>query len=147
MLALIKDNVLHMQVTEGKGFNLPDGSRVSPAYAGWTGAGGFKLLPVVEETKGTPTTSDIAYSGWVETIEAGRVVRSRTVRDLTEQEITDAIEGKTDQIVARLTVDRSIDKTFAKAIHILLNRVEALEGKPTPTPWGAFVTWFRDQIG
>ena len=38
-------------------------------------------VPVVEETTDTSTTDDVVVSPWVDTVEATRLLRTRTIRD------------------------------------------------------------------
>ncbi len=47
-LALIKDSGIVQTVTDGRGFNLPDGRRVSPAEASWPGVDGYTLEAIAD---------------------------------------------------------------------------------------------------
>lgn len=47
MLALIHELSIIGKVPEGTGFDLPNGDRVSPAYAGWSNDAGYRLADIL----------------------------------------------------------------------------------------------------
>lgn len=68
-------------------FSLEDARTVSPVVIGFVD-GNDKIVPIERPSTDTSTGSDIVRSV-VETIEATRVVRTETIRDMTQQEIDD----------------------------------------------------------
>lgn len=54
MLVLKHNDAIIATVAPGSTFALPDGSFVSPAYAGWANAGGYALEPAAPPPEPTP---------------------------------------------------------------------------------------------
>lgn len=94
-------------------------------------------VPVVEEVSDDSTGSaPTVTEPWVETAEADRLLRSRTIRDKTAAEL-DAMDDS--------TADRAfsgvgrIERALGRALFDHENRLRALEGRPAVTA-GQFKT-------
>lgn len=60
MLTLrIGQTIIDTDILEGSRFELPDGSIVSPAYAGWIGPQGHELVTTPPPAAALPTTEDV----------------------------------------------------------------------------------------
>lgn len=81
-------------------------------------------VPVVEEVTDTSTGPDRVVSPWVETVEAARLLRARTIRDKTQAEINSEDTTR----VNRLLADSGVTRALAKMLFQINNRLRALEG-------------------
>ena len=81
-------------------------------------------VPIEVEVDDTSTGPDRVVSAWVETVEAARLLRSRTIRDKTAAEL--AAEDTAQ--VGRLLADSGIDRALARMIFNINNRVRSIEG-------------------
>lgn len=88
-------------------------------------------VPVVEETDDTSTGPDKITSAWVDTVEATRLLRTRTIRDRTAQEIDDA---KTQAALARIAnVSGKLDKLEIAGLFWCVNEIRTLKGQAVIT--------------
>jgi len=143
MLAHIQNGTLIRTYNEGKGrVTLADGDTVSPPVAGYIN-GPDKIVPIVEETQDTSTGPDTVTER-SETVEADRVFRLTTIRDMTQAEIdTRNAQRETRELSQS---DRyGIIRALARATFEQENRLRTLEGRPTITAQ-QFRDWIKSQL-
>lgn len=95
-------------------------------------------VPIVEETDDTSTGPFKVISPWVETVEAARLLRSRTIRDKTTAEL----EAEDTIRIDRLLGDPGALRAIARMVHNINNRLRVLEGD-TPLTLAQFKAAFR----
>ena len=110
--------------------DLEDGRKASPPVEGFAD-GNDKIVPVVEETQDTSTGPDIFRSdtGWQ--VEADRVYRLITIRDMTPAEIDLRDQGR-----ATSEVDAVLGDIQRRALNVLfdtINEVRVNAGQQTIT--------------
>ena len=113
MLAHIRNDQLIRQYSSDRGWViLEDGNRMSPPVAGTYG--NDRIVPVVEETSDTSTGPDTVRTdtGWQ--VEASRVYRLTTIRDMTVQEIDDR-----DTQRAATEVDKVLGDIQRRALNVM----------------------------
>ncbi len=86
-------------------------------------------VPVVNETTDTSTGPDKVVSAWVETVEAARLLRTRTIRDKTAGEMDAEDQARVDRLASVSGIDRA---QFLIAFNHE-NRIRTLEGSPSVT--------------
>lgn len=87
------------------------------------------FVPVVEETDDASTGPNVVIGPWVETVEAARLLRARTIRDKTAAEIDAEDVSRVDRAFNATGVDRGL----ARLLFDHENRLCALEGGPSVT--------------
>ena len=132
MLAHIRNGELVKLFPDDRGwFTLEDGRKVSPPIAGFVD-GNDIVLPVVNEFQDTSTGTVPTISndtGWQ--IEADRVYRLVTVRDMTAQEIDDRKQQQ-----AGIEVSQVLADIQRRAMNVTLfgfNELRAQHGLPALT--------------
>jgi hypothetical protein len=114
MIAHIRNGEIVRQYSSEKGWvELEDGSRMSPPVIGTYG--NDKIVPVVEETKDTSTGSDIVTTDSGYQVEADRVYRLVTIRDMTLQEIADRDAALREKAINQIDREDAL-KAVARAI-------------------------------
>lgn len=83
-------------------------------------------VPVVEEIADTSTGSDRVVGPWIETVEAGRVLRSRSIRDRTPAELAADDKARIAELLARPGAMRAV----TRALHAVINSVRELDSLP-----------------
>jgi len=115
-------------------------SKIDPEQIAGTGGlrTGYKWLPIVEERVSTATQGNekVRTEGPVETIEADRVLRVWTTRDMTAQEL-DADKER--------FLDGQLEAVQWKAIFLILNEAREGNGKRAITAQ-QFRTWVKEQL-
>lgn len=91
---------------------------------------GYRWLPFVEQPDPAYDSETQTLESPITTVEAKQVVRFRSVRDLTAQEITDRVEAMKDHAIDRLTTG---NRVILQALFILVNDVRQLKGQNTIT--------------
>lgn len=120
-LAHIRNGAVIKRFSSERGWlTLEDGRYVSPPVEGFVD-GNDRVVPVVEETVDNSTGPDVVRSR-TETVEADRVLRTTTIRDMTAQELDD-----------RLTAEANIQRVLLKVITNHENRIRTLESRPQVT--------------
>ena len=98
-------------------------------------------VPVVEEVADTSTGPDRVVSPWVETIELTRVLRSRSIRDKT----TNELDAEDVEIVNNALLKTSLMAAMLKWIFDAENRIRVLEGDSLITE-AQFKTAIKNRI-
>ncbi len=86
-------------------------------------------VPVVVEPTDTSTGPDKVVGAWAETVEVGRLLRSRTIRDKTQAELNTEDQTRID----RLLLDSGVMRALATALFQTVNDVRVLRGDGTIT--------------
>lgn len=94
-------------------------------------------VPIVIEITDTSTGPDTVASAWVETVEVGRLLRARTIRDKTTAELDAEDQTRVD----RLLLDSGVIRALAQALFAVVNDVRVLNGDSTVT-----VTQFKTYL-
>lgn len=120
-LAHIRNGAIIRTYGSSQGWmTLEDGRQVSPPVEGFVD-GADRVVPIVDETVDNSTGADVVRER-TETIEATRVLRTTTVRDMTALELD-----------ARLDQRASIQDVLLRVITNHENRIRTLESRPSVT--------------
>jgi len=82
-------------------------------------------VPIVEQVTDISTGGDKVATPWVEVVQPDKVLRTRTIRDRTPQEIA----AEDDALAARLLDDVGTFKAVGRVLFDHENRLRALEGR------------------
>ncbi|MDN2584078.1 hypothetical protein [Aquibium sp. ELW1220] len=137
LLVLNHNGTFVRHVSKGSWFELPDGRRVSPAYAGWQSGDGYALAPYVAPVPPAPTPEQLR----AEQIEAVKAEAMRRIlvicpewkqRNLTAQAAILAEKGRanwtTDELAA-WNAGKAIWDRIA-AVRMRSDAIEALDPIP-----------------
>lgn len=133
MFAHIRNGEIIKTLSEERGWiTLANGDHVSPPLVGDYGTGGDKVVPVIEEnfdnsTGNVPTVLD--DTGFV--VEASRVYRSKTLRDMNQAELDAFNDTK-----AAKEADKVLGDIQRRALNVnlfLTNQLLAAHGNPALT--------------
>ena len=120
MLAHIRSGQIIRQYSPDRGWViLENGNRMSPPVAGTYG--NDKIVPVVEETSDTSTGPDTVRTDTDWQVEASRVYRLITVRDMTAQEIDDR-----DTQRAATEVDKVLGDIQRRALNVMFETINTV---------------------
>lgn len=119
MLAHIRNGKIIKRFSGKRGwFTCEDGAKCSPPTAGFV-RGNDRIVPIEEVTEDTSTT-DQKIATTQTTVEADRVIVTRTIRDKTAQELSD----EQDVLIAS-----AADQLLGKVIFQIANDVRELKGQ------------------
>jgi len=120
-LAHIRSGAIIKRFSEERGWmTLEDGRQVSPPVEGFTD-GNDAVVPIVEETVDNSTGPNVVRNQ-EEIVEASRVLRRTTIRDMTAQEIDEQLDRRA-----------SVQDVLLKVITNHENRIRTLEARPSVT--------------